>query len=331
LGMGMALPIAESALEAELVAGSWQLHQTGRSANLSDAADRRAWWEEYGGAGIDALSGLAALIEGDIDRPSEKRRRLVIHDDALDKLGHDDQLEALGAESVITRYLTVIGRLHDAGWRRILMVTDHGYIHWAGTAERQVSPPLAGALYTNRRALAYPADSTLPVPQALAPGGRYRIALPSGAACFKTYGGLGYFHGGASLQEWIIPCLKIEWPAKAAPVGVELTPLAKLLSLRVRVTLKVTKPGLFAEDALSRRVTVVIRNAATTKILFRSEEVNITPDRETVTVTLEPTAESAARGTEARIEVRDASNDEVIAGGESVLMVEKDDWADAPS
>ena len=76
---------------------------------------------------------------------------------------------------------------------------------------------------------------------------------------------------------------------------------------------------------------MVIRNAATTKILFRSEEVNITPDRETVTVTLEPTTESAARGTEVRIEVRDASNDEVIAGGESVLMVEKDDWADAPS
>jgi hypothetical protein len=331
LGMGMALPIAESALEAEIVGGTWQLHQKGESANLSDAADRRAWWHEHGGAGADALMGLAGLIEGEIPQPGEKSRRLVIHDDALDKLGHDDQLESMGAELVLQRYLTAVSRLHDAGWRRILMVTDHGYIHWDGAAERQVAPPVAGALYTNRRALAYPANTSLPPPQALAPGGRYRIAMPSGAACFKTYGGLGYFHGGASLQEWIIPCVKIEWPAKAVPVGVELVPQAKILSMRVRVTLNVTKPGLFAEDALSRRVSVVIRNVATNTIVFRSEEVNITPDRETASVTLEPTKEAAARGTALRIEVGDAFTDEVIATGDSVLMVEKDDWADAPS
>ena len=44
------------------------------------------------------------------------------------------------------------------------------------------------------------------------------MAVPRGAASFQTYGGLGYFHGGASLQEWIIPCLQIEWPVKAQPV-----------------------------------------------------------------------------------------------------------------
>ncbi len=331
LGMGMALPIAESALEAELVGGAWQLHQKGQPANLSAAADRRTWWQEHGGAGADALMGFAALMEGEIPRPGEHGKRLVIHDDALDKLGHDDQLEALGTELVLTRYVTAIGRLHEAGWRRILMVTDHGYIHWDGATERQTPQPAPDALYTNRRALAYPADTSLPPPQALAPGGRYRIALPSGAACFKTYGGLGYFHGGASLQEWIIPCIKAEWPARAAPVTVELVPQAKLLSLRVRVTLTVTRPSLLAEDVLSRRVSVVIRTVPANTIIFRSEEVTITPDRETASVTLEPTKEAAPRGTAVRIEVRDASTDQVIATGDSVLMVEKDDWADAPS
>lgn len=331
LGMGMALPIAESALEAELVGGAWQLRQKGQPANLSAAADRRAWWQEHGGATDEALVRFAALIEGELPRPGEHGKRLVIHDDALDKLGHDDQLEALGAELVLARYVTAMGRLREAGWRRILMVTDHGYIHWDGAAERQAPQPLAGALYTNRRALAYAAGTSLPPPQALAPGGRYRVALPSGAACFKTYGGLGYFHGGASLQEWIIPCIKAEWPARAAPVTVELVPLAKMLSLRVRVTLRVTRPGLFAEDVLSRRVSVVIRTVPANTIIFRSAEVTITPDRETASVTLEPTTEAAPRGAAVRIEVRDAATDQVIATGDSVLMVEKDDWAEAPS
>src|SRR5205823_6294080 len=113
------------------------------------------------------------------------------------------------------------------------------------------------------------------------------------------------------------------------PVGIELVPLARILSLKVRLTLRVTKPGLFADDALPRRVSAVIRHAATGTILFRSGEVSVTPDLETAVITLDPTAEPAARGTEVRIKVRDASNEEVIAGGESVLMVEKDEWADA--
>jgi len=99
----------------------------------------------------------------------------------------------------------------------------------------------------------------------------------------------------------------------------------------VRVTLKVTRPSLLAEGVLSRRVSVVIRTVPASTIIFRSEEVTVTPDRETASVTLEPTKEAAPRGTAVRIEVRDASTDQVIAIGDSVLMVEKDDWADAPS
>jgi hypothetical protein len=330
LGMGFALPIAETDLAAELANGTWQLRQRGRPANLSDADERRAWWQAHG-AGDDALLPLAGLIEGEIPAPGDKRKRLVIHTDALDKLGHDDELEALGADVVIGRYLKVIARLHEAGWRRILVVTDHGYIHWDGAAERQVTPPATNALYTNRRALAYPIETSLPAPQSVAPGGQYRIALPAGASCFKAYGGHGYYHGGASLQEWIIPCVKIEWPVKAVPVSVALQPLPRILGLRVRVTLTVSRSGLFPEDALPRRVGIVIRNAATGTILFRSGEVSVTPDRESVSVTLEPTAEPASRGTGVRIDVRDTSNDAVISGGESVLMVEKDDWPGAPS
>jgi len=113
-----------------------------------------------------------------------------------------------------------------------------------GTSTGRARPSGKSPLYTTRRALAYPADTRLPAPRALSPGGRYAIALASGASCFKTYGGLGYFHGGASLQEWVIPCVRVEWPAEARPVEVALRPLPRILSLNVRVTLIITRPGL---------------------------------------------------------------------------------------
>ncbi len=328
LGMGLALPIDEADLDAALVGKAWELRQRGVELDLSAAAGRRAWWQDYGGVRPDALVSLAAIREATIPEPEALRGRLVIYDDAIDQLGHDDELEALGAGTLIERYVAVIARLREAGWRRILLVTDHGYIHWSGTAERQVSPPEPFPLYTTRRALAYPADTRLPAPHALSPGGHYAIALASGASCFKTYGGLGYFHGGASLQEWVIPCVWVEWPAEARPVEVALRPLPRILSLNVRVTLVITRPGLLAEDALARRVTMVARRADTREILFRSEEVALTPDQDTALVILQPTDIRAPRNAPVLLEVRDAKTEESLAEGESVLMVQKDDWID---
>ncbi len=105
-----------------------------------------------------------------------------------------------------------------------------------------------------------------------------------GAACFRTYGGLGYFHGGASLQDWVIPCITVEWPSQAQPVTVEVEPMAQVLSQRPRVTLVVHRASLLVEDAIPRPVDVVIRDAGSRMILFRSDSVTVTPDREEVAV-----------------------------------------------
>lgn len=96
----------------------------------------------------------------------------------------------------------------------------------------------------------------------------------------------------------------------------------------MRVTLVITRPGLLAEDALARRVTMVARRADTREILFRSEEVALTPDQDTALVILQPTDIRAPRNAPVLLEVRDAKTEESLAEGESVLMVQKDDWID---
>ncbi|MGH2409257.1 MAG: hypothetical protein ACRDGS_02695, partial [Chloroflexota bacterium] len=200
-------------------------------------------------------------------------------------------------------------------------------IHWAGAAEQDAPAPAPHPAYGCRRALAYPAGA-LPGGYPRAPGGMYAVAVTAGAATFKTYGGRGYYHGGGSLQEWVIPCLKVEWPVAAKPVELEIQPLKAILSLRPRITVEVRLPSLLIEDALPRNIGARIRDAATQIILFRAAEHLVTPDAGTVTISLERTRETAARGTPVRIEIYEAATEAVIAGSDSTLMIPMDEWID---
>ena len=270
---------------------------------------------------------MAELEARDPPPPSRGRSRLVVYDDTIDTLGHDDELEAQGSAIALNRYADLIRRLHDAGWSRVLVTTDHGFIQWPGSQETNTPPPAVDPAFSSRRALAYPGRVSFAGPQAFAPGGHWRVALPSGAACFRTYGGLGFFHGGASLQEWIIPCLTVEWPAQAQPVAVEIEPLARVLSQRPRVTLIIRRESLLVEDAIARQVDIVIREARSRAIIFRSSSVTVTPDQDHLPVALTLVAhEGAPRGTPLRIEVRDFRTEEILSATDSVLSVELQAW-----
>jgi hypothetical protein len=296
---------------------------------LSIAEQRREWLRAHGKVAADALLSMADVQHGNVPSPQAKRSRLVVFDDLIDKLGHDEELEAMGSDQVMQRYITAIEHLRDKGWLRVLIVTDHGFIHWPGTEERSVSPPIAGPAYSSRRALAYPKDIELKGPQGPAPGGKWRIAVPSGAASFRAYGGLGYFHGGASLQEWIIPCIKIEWPQKAHPVNVRIQPVEQILSLRPKIILEIEHDEMFIEDTIPRQVEVRLLDPQQKKdqIIFRSEAITITPDQEQVAITLRPREDAQAeRGTSLIIEVRDARTEEILDTEHTTLMVPLENW-----
>jgi hypothetical protein len=323
----MALPIPESELRADLVEGKWQISRLGQPDNLSVAERRRAWWQAEGGVPAAGLLDMAAVQASNLPQPSPHLTRLVIHDAAIDKLGHDDQLEVQGGGFALERYLNAVERLRDAGWLRILVVTDHGFIHWPSSSEKNAPYPAPDPAYASRRSLAYPAQQALSGPQGLAPGGQWRVAVPHGAASFRAYGGLGYFHGGASLQEWIIPCVSIEWPLEAKPVQVEIEPLAHVLSQRPVVTLNVVAASLLLEEAIPRQVEVLIRHAQTRAILFRSRPQTVTPTQAQARAYPAALAGvTADRGAVLLIEARDARTEEVLHQVASTLLIELAGW-----
>jgi hypothetical protein len=328
LGMGLALPMAESELRAEYGDKEWRLLDVSTGANLSVAGERRAWLQQHNHVPTDGLLAMSDVLAGAIPEPQQGRTRLLITDDMIDKLGHDDELELMGAGVALDRYRKAMVLLRDTGWRRILVVTDHGFIHWSGSADRSIAAPTAGVAYKSRRALAYPLDVTITGPHTLAPGGQWQIVPAPGAASWSAYGGLGYFHGGASLQEWVIPCIQVEWPLEARPVHATLQPLEQVLSVRPRVHVRIERGSMLVEDALPRRVEVVIRHAEQQTILFRSNEVELTPDQELVPITLHKTpGVVAAVSTPLRIAVRDTLTEAVIAEGNSTLRIELDEWS----
>ncbi|MBD8606022.1 BREX-1 system phosphatase PglZ type B [Aeromicrobium sp. CFBP 8757] len=132
----------------------------------------------------------------------------------IDALGHDHD-HALA--DMLDQQLDLVGEriraLLGAGWRRVVVVTDHGFVMPAGPAQK-VELPLA---ITEGDAARKPRVARLKAGAARPDfpivdwtwGGPVQIEMVSapGAAAFEA--GTIYEHGGLSHQECVIPVLKI--------------------------------------------------------------------------------------------------------------------------
>ncbi len=333
LGMGMALPIPSAELRATCTEGRWTLQAHGQELDLSAATGRRSWWITHGHVAADGILATADVLSQEVPNPGSKRPRLVVLDHTIDDQGHDGELEVAGAQDVLRRYLQVIQRLRDAGWRRVVVVTDHGYIHWAGQHDQRVAPPAGDPVYASRRAYAYRAGTPVVGAQIHSPGDTHPVAVPHGVASFAAYGKRGYYHGGASLQEWIIPVISIDWPTRARPVELAIREQSTILSQRPRIILTATSPSvMFVDEFLAREVKVLILHAETREVLFASEPQTVAPTDETVEMNVNVRRGAiAARGTALIIEARDAKSDAVLASTPSRLLIELRQTDDAES
>ncbi len=157
--------------------------------------------------------------------------------------------------------------------------------------------------------------------------------MPRSVNAFRTYGGLGFFHGGATLQELVIPVVVVTWPSQAERIDVVLSPVMGITSMMPRVEVKPEFRGqgkLFAESRqLSRRVRVRIRDAASGKVVFRHDEpATLEPQGRPVTIPLKHVASSPSLrfGAGLVVEVLDADDEEVLTREEAPLKFEMDEW-----
>ena len=160
----------------------------------------------------------------------------------LDKLGHSLQAKlAARIDEQIELLLERIESLLDAGWREVRVVTDHGWL-WLPGGLPKVNLPKYLTRSRWARCASIEGDSTVQVPTV--PwywNAAERVAVGPGIACFGA--GNEYAHGGLSLQESLIPVLRITAGAVSASVDVNIAAV-NWVGLRCRVRIDPGRPGL---------------------------------------------------------------------------------------
>lgn len=336
LGMPFALAEEPSALRVELTneaPARWRVTASGAGGDLTVAEARREWLRRKFKLKSHALTDVKSILDGPVPLPRDAGKLLFVFGDELDTQGHEGELRFTGADEQIDRYTRAIGRLREAGFTTTIVVTDHGFVHWEPESDEVDDPPAGEILWRSRRAivgleLKHRTALSTNVPQS-----DLECYIPRSVNAFRTYGGVGFFHGGATLQELVIPVVAVRWPKKAEKLAVVLTPLTEIVSLRPRVQLKPGAsdrlPGIGADErTLGRQVAVKVVDPSSGRRLFRSPEtVKIEPDGAPVTVTLDrERGEACARGTRLQIEVRDADNDELLDRCEIELKIDLEEW-----
>lgn len=336
LGMPFALADESGALHVELTNDTpprWRVTAQAAGGDLTAAGTRREWLQRRFKLKGNALTDVKSILDAPVPSPKDVGKFLFVFGDEFDTLGHEGELPFSGAEDQIERYGRAVGRLRDAGFTTVIVVTDHGFIHWEPESDEVDDPPTGEILWKSRRAivgrgLKHRTALTAPVPQS-----DLECCVPRSVNAFRTYGGVGFFHGGATLQELVIPVVAVRWPKKAEKVAVVLTPVTEIVSLRPRLEVRPGAgdrlPGIGADErTLGRQVSVKVVDPSNGRRLFRSaESVKIEPDGPPVTVTLDrERGEACARGTRVQIEVRDADNDELLDRREVELKIDLEEW-----
>lgn len=332
LGMPFALPIPRSALTVSYTTGKrpqWSVTAEGSSDDLTVAEHRRRWLVKKGGA--KACLTTHEVLEGARLRElGDAQKLIMVYGDEFDRDGHEGALELSGAEDHLKRYTQVLRALRAAGYTRVIVTTDHGFFHWKPDDDEREDLPQGDIVYQSRRAVAgrglsHATGLRLPVPRS-----DLEVVVPRSVNVFRTYGAVGFLHGGATLQELVIPVVVAVWPAKRKKTPVSLHKIEPITTLQPRIEVVSGLQGeIFAGGAyLPRRVLVRVSSPA--GLLFQHHEpVTVDPQGKPTVVTLklvDPKPDVPVNTT-LRIEVRDADNDEFLLGQDTILKVEiNSDW-----
>ena len=160
----------------------------------------------------------------------------------LDKLGHSLQSKLAGrVEEQVELLLERIEVLLEAGWQEIRVVTDHGWL-WLPGGLPKVDLPKYLTVSRWARCAAIKGGSKVEVPTVRWHWNAHeRVAVAPGIACFSASN--EYAHGGLSLQESLVPVIRVTAGEAAAKATAEIAKV-NWAGLRCRVRVEAARPGL---------------------------------------------------------------------------------------
>jgi hypothetical protein len=192
-----------------------------------------------------SAAGFQVLGPAETGEARAKNARGWTEYSEFDKLGHDLQGKlAARMDDQLELLLERVQGLLETGWKRVRVVTDHGWLLVPGAMPKvQLPKYLAESRWS--RCASIKDSSHVEVPVA---GWSWNtqewFAYPPGVHCFVA--GQEYAHGGVSLQECLLPIL--EFALSGAPAEVIVTMReVQWLGLRCRVTIEPAVEGMLAD------------------------------------------------------------------------------------
>ena len=194
-------------------------------------------------------AGIAVLEPGDCRPPAQNHDGGWLEFGQLDRLGHSTGTRlASQIETEVENIADRIDAILEAGWPRVKVVTDHGWLLLPGGLPKVDLPHYLVATRWTRCATVK-GNSTVSVP--VYPwhwNPHVRIASPPGVGSFVA--GTEYSHGGVSPQECIVPELVVERGAE--PVRAQIADV-RWRGMRCRVTVATNAPSARVDIRLNWR------------------------------------------------------------------------------
>lgn len=192
-----------------------------------------------------SAAGFQVLGASETGDPKARNARGWTEYGEFDKLGHDLQAKlAARIEDQLELLLERVRGLLEAGWKRVRVVTDHGWLLVPGGLPKvQLPKYLAESRWS--RCASIKDSSHVDVPIAgWSWNVQERFAYAPGVHCFVS--GHEYAHGGASLQECMVPVLTLALTGAPAGLVVAVSKV-QWVGLRCRVTVQPPAEGLRAD------------------------------------------------------------------------------------
>ena len=332
VGMTAMLPLSGSIVELELKQNS--LHPKVGGKDFAARAARLTFLTEFGADCRDI-----AAVEAASSLPDAGELLVVYGHEEIDSIGHG-QAETLirHVHLEIERIARLVRKLHRWGYGHVHIITDHGFILLdEQKLPNEVPCDKSWCNVLKERYAVVPASADLPLvtlPLEWAPASR--VALPPGLAFFKAE--KSFSHGGAALQELVIPHLVSRGHApQSKRVALEVVlPAFELQRPAVKVTVRVAPSQAQKEAQLSlfpvtgRTLSIeVLRQAAdgavTSVLASKAKELRIeTKDEEQSVTVFFHTALSFRKGDLLELDIRDVETTEQFPPGGIKLTVGRD-------
>jgi hypothetical protein len=194
---------------------------------------------------------------------------VAVRSQEIDKLGEggDDWIARQVIDTVVPNVARAIRKLAGHGIGRFVVAADHGYQFSMRKGEdMRIDPPGGATVEIHRRCWVGHGGVT--------PSGTVRVSgaklgyetdldfiFPTGLAVFKCPEGLRYHHGGASLQELVVPviCLRLASVTgqKIPHEMVKILDCPKVITNRAFIITVACDPHMFQEEAINLRVVLV--------------------------------------------------------------------------